>query len=256
MSISRTLSVVQHHLARTASHQWSESRIGVAVGTALSGRPPLGSQRAVLPHWALALGPDHKPHIRKRMAACRTRSSALCAPSRLCVRGAFCRPAFPRALAALTGVGQLPSLHPLRPCHVCTLRRFVRELRRYYGAVRFPTSVRHRITSLDFPMRPASPSDTGERGTSRFSHVEIPHMQGAFDPAGSAGNLALCTPVPFCLPRLTPRRHPEGVISGLDPTGAAVDRTLPMRTPVNASPTLLRKPAHDSGPPWAANPSM
>jgi len=33
----------------------------VAVGMALSGHPPHGSRRAVLPHRALALGSDAKP---------------------------------------------------------------------------------------------------------------------------------------------------------------------------------------------------
>ena len=44
------------------------------------------------------------------------------------------------------------------------------------------------------------------------------------------------------------RRHPGGMsVSRLN--------TRPARTPVNASPTPLRTPPHDSGPSWAANPS-
>ncbi|MBU0641457.1 MAG: hypothetical protein KKB50_21565, partial [Planctomycetes bacterium] len=47
---------------------------------------------------------------------------------------------------------------------------------------------------------------------------------------------------------LLQRRHPGGrLLSRLN--------TRPARTPVNASPTPLRTPTHDSGPSWAANPS-
>ena len=45
------------------------------------------------------------------------------------------------------------------------------------------------------------------------------------------------------------RRHPAlAAISGL--------HTLPARSPVNASPTPLPTPAHDSGPAWLAGPSL
>lgn len=44
------------------------------------------------------------------------------------------------------------------------------------------------------------------------------------------------------------RRHPEAVISRLN--------GWPARTPVNASPSPSRTPAHDSGPSWIATPSM
>jgi hypothetical protein len=39
----------------------------VAVGTALAGGPPRRSQRAGLPHWALALGSGGKAHLREGM---------------------------------------------------------------------------------------------------------------------------------------------------------------------------------------------
>jgi hypothetical protein len=39
----------------------------IAVGTALTGGPPHRSQRALLTHWALALGPNAKAHIWKGM---------------------------------------------------------------------------------------------------------------------------------------------------------------------------------------------
>ena len=44
------------------------------------------------------------------------------------------------------------------------------------------------------------------------------------------------------------RRHPDCAISGL--------HTLPAPSPVNASPTPLPTPAHDSGPVWLARPSL
>ncbi len=46
---------------------------------------------------------------------------------------------------------------------------FVRQLRRYYGSVRFPVFVHHRRSSLDFPTRPIVFSTLGKHGTSRFS---------------------------------------------------------------------------------------
>src|SRR5215207_5939356 len=53
-------------------------------------------------------------------------------------------------------LGQLPFLHHL----LGRLLGVVRRLQRYYGAVRLPTTVHHRRTSLDFPMRPASSTQT------------------------------------------------------------------------------------------------
>jgi hypothetical protein len=50
--------------------------------------------------------------------------------------------------------GGCPSLHPLR---TCLHSRFVRELLRYYSTLRLPGSVHPRLTSLDFPRRPAHP---------------------------------------------------------------------------------------------------
>src|SRR5882724_6018162 len=60
--------------------------------------------------------------------------------------------------------GQTSSLHPLRR----RLPSVVRGLLRYYRSVRLPRSVRHRRTSLDFPMRPKSTAALGGLGISRF----------------------------------------------------------------------------------------
>src|SRR6266567_2805808 len=69
-------------------------------------------------------------------------------------------------------LGQLPSLHRLR----CRSLGLVRRLRRYCRAVRLPTSVHHRRTSFDFPMRPVALSATGRRGISRFPHKVLAYM--------------------------------------------------------------------------------
>src|SRR5882672_1033126 len=66
--------------------------------------------------------------------------------------------------------GQTSSLHPLRD----RLPGFVRRLLRYYRSVRLPLSVRHRRTSLDFPMRPEATAALGGHGISRFPCVMFP----------------------------------------------------------------------------------
>src|SRR6266700_495307 len=43
----------------------STATMPVAVGTALTGGPPLRSQRAGLPHWAPALGSGCETHVRE-----------------------------------------------------------------------------------------------------------------------------------------------------------------------------------------------
>jgi hypothetical protein len=64
----------------------------ITVGTALAGRPPYRSQRALPTHWAPASGSDVEA------LASRTRSSSLGTPwFRLCVRDAFCLSVFPLA---------------------------------------------------------------------------------------------------------------------------------------------------------------
>src|SRR5947209_9421258 len=57
--------------------------------------------------------------------------------------------------------GQPSSLRPLRH----RLSGFVRGFLRYYGAVRLPTSVHHRRTSLDFPTRPKATAPWADLGS-------------------------------------------------------------------------------------------
>ncbi len=145
-----------------------------------------------------------------------------------------------RVLLSRVPLGQPPSLRPLR-------RRFtglVRGLRRYYGAVRLPLAVHHRLTSLDFPLRP---------GPAR-QPWDLPIL--ARDVSGRAWGLGprrvrpgLAISPRAIWPSATPRASApwSGGISRLD--------TQPVRAPVNASPEASRLPAHDSGAVWVATPS-
>ena len=65
----------------------------IAVGTALAGGPPRRSQRALLTHWAPALGTNAKAHVGKGM-----HNTGVREPSSL--KAIHPRPADPRALAA------------------------------------------------------------------------------------------------------------------------------------------------------------
>jgi hypothetical protein len=108
----------------------------VAVGTALTGRPPRRSGRADFPHPAPRSG---------RRGTC----------------GAVCHSAYDtRFPGPASGVWKLangialappPSLHSLHP----SSRWFVRELLWYYAAVRLPGCVHRRRTVTPFPTRSA-----------------------------------------------------------------------------------------------------
>ena len=145
-------------------------------------------------------------------------------------------------LLARIPLGQTPSLRPLRS----RLPDVVRGLRRYYGSVRLPVSVHHRRVSLDFPIRPATPSVAGGHRISRFSREVFPYMHGVSDRAG---------------PRRISRWRCVGCGLPLSPTASAPRskllsrlNTRPARTPVNASSWPLRVTTHDSGPVRVANP--
>src|ERR1700694_6148130 len=85
-----------------------------------------------------------------------------------------------RVLLGQVPFGQTPSLHPLR----CRLPGVVRGLLRYSRSVRLPRSVRHRRTSLDFPMSPKATSALGELGISRFPREALPYVHGVSDRTG------------------------------------------------------------------------
>jgi hypothetical protein len=137
---------------------------------------------------------------------------------------------------------QPPSLHLLRADR---RRQFVRKLRRYYAAVRLPATVHHRRTSLDFTMRPKHHC-LGGRRLSRFSRRLLPCMLGVSDLAGH---------------QCPSTMRDIGCGLPLTPTGSAsrtvsISRlnTQPALSPVNASPSGLLHPTHDSGPLCLARP--
>ncbi len=136
--------------------------------------------------------------------------------------------------------GQSSSLHPLRH----RLPGFVRRLLRYYRAVRLPRSVRHRRTSLDFPMRPRANATLDELGISRFPSEVSPYVHGVSDRAGLWHTSRYrCTRwgLPLSPTASTSRRD---LLTRLN--------TRPARSPVNASTPPLRAAPHDSGPMWVA----
>src|SRR6266478_5504340 len=79
-----------------------------------------------------------------------------------------------RVLLGQVPFGQSPSLHSLR----CRLSGVVRELLRYIRSVRLPRSVRHRRTSLDFPMRPEATAAPAGHGISRFPREVSAYVHG------------------------------------------------------------------------------
>ena len=140
--------------------------------------------------------------------------------------------------------GHPSSLPPLRRWTASV----VRGLPRYYTGVRLPTTVHHRRTSLDFPMRPVAPCHTGSGGISRFPNPVRTNMRGVSDRAGSrcaSRNRHIRRGLPHSPTRSAPQRQ---FLSRLN--------TQPARPPVNASrPWLPSGLAHDSGTSWVANPS-
>ena len=143
-------------------------------------------------------------------------------------------------------LGPTPSLHRLRSLSV----GFVRRLLRYYGSVRLPISVHHRLQPFDCPTRSADPAITEANGISRFPSKVHPYMRGVFDRAGFQDVLPWRRPR-CCLP---PNSRTSAPRSNPPRGGALISQlnTQPARPPVNASPSPLRTPMHDSGPVWLA----
>jgi hypothetical protein len=124
----------------------------------------------------------------------------------------------------------------------------------HYGSVRLPISVHRRLRSFDRPTRSANPVIAEADGISRFPNKVHPYMRGVFDRAGSQGVLPerrarFCLP-PFSTASARRSNPPRG--------GAWISQlnTQPIRSPVNASPSPLRTPMHDSGPMWLPRPLM
>jgi hypothetical protein len=149
-----------------------------------------------------------------------------------------------RVLLAQVPLGQTPSLHLLR-------RRnsgLVRRLPRYYGSVRLPVFVLHRIPSLDFPMRPASTGCSRVNpGPPNFRARHVPACQD-HRPRRTPTQLAIA------LRRMLPSALCQSV--GVLKFGVFRGSiTWPVVPPVNASYLALRPCPHDSEPVWFATPS-
>ena len=152
----------------------------VAVGTPVSRRPPHRSQRAALPHWAPTSGHDDKARC---LAYPYPRTDHVVFP--------VLSPG--RVLRVRVPLGPAPSLHTLR-------RRtgFVRALHRYYGSVRLPTLVRHRITPSASRCVPGAIHRGRVQGLPVLVRGASMHAQG-LGPRG-AGHALPCRRGPYCLP--------------------------------------------------------
>jgi hypothetical protein len=128
--------------------------------------------------------------------------------------------------------GQTLSLCPLR--------------HRLSGIVRrLPRSVRHRRTSLDFPMRPEATAALGELGISRCPREVFAYVHGVSDRAG-LWHTSRYRCSRWRLPLLlTASASRSNSLTRLN--------TRPARSPVNASMLPLRAAPHDSGPMWVAS---
>ena len=118
-------------------------------------------------------------------ATCRMRSSACDTLSRPCV------PA--RALLARIPLGPRPWLHRLRSGSLrrgllhSRVFRFVRRLHSYYGGVRLPVPVHHRLRLLAFPMRAARSLDAdGQTRDLPGSDAILLRVMCSSTPAGTA----------------------------------------------------------------------
>ena len=154
--------------------------------------------------------------------------------------GGYAFPALRLARAApdRIALGPAPSLHRLRGRR----RGVVRRLHRYYGRVRLPLAVHHRITGATLPMRTARDglSRMASQRISRFPCRWLPRVREVSDHAGSGLVLAIARRPVLPSALSLRRRHPgRSNFSRLN--------TLPACSPVNASPASLRMPTHDSG---------
>ena len=112
----------------------------------------------------------------------------------------------------------------------------------HYWSVRLPRSVRHRRTSLDFPMRPQATAALGELGISRFPSEVSVYVHGVSDRAGlwhTSRYRCIRWGLPLLLTASASRRK---LLTRLN--------TRPAHSPVNASTLPLRAAPHDSGPMW------
>ena len=143
------------------------------------------------------------------------------------------RPA--RALLLRIPLGRSPSLHQLRRRSL----RFVRRLLSYYGHVRLPVSVHHRLRLLAFPMRALGPvCHRPETGPPRFRHDPFLRDEVFDHGRASAPRIAAPHMLPstlltvsasasFCLSRLNSSPHRIAVYASQPPSPTATQHSLP-----------------------------
>src|SRR5438552_12106510 len=145
--------------------------------------------------------------------------------------------------AARVPLGSPPSLPHIRH----RFHGLVRQVRRYYGAIRLPTFVHPRITASALPGRPA------QRSTGRA-------IVGS--PGSRAWRFRTCHGSQTAQGPPTPRDNAAGGVAfrplnnvGTPNSGFRGSIARPARAPVNASPRPHGTSTHDSGSLWVANPS-
>ena len=192
------------------------------------------SVRAELPHTAPALGHDDQASKMRPVVSVPGRLSREPGP----MSGTRCQQTD----------FSWPAAFPPPPPQTCYFRlALVRQLPRYYAAVRLPKAMAHRRTPVGFPMRSAL-NVAEDPGTSRFPRKVLACVHEVSDRAGSVA----ASPMRQlrCGLRLISTASASRTTRDFR-HGAWITRlnTRPARTPVNASPTPLRMCTHDSGPP-------
>jgi len=150
------------------------------------------------------------------------------------------------ALLACVPLGPRPWLRRLRR----RLPGIVRRLHGYYGGVRLPTVVHHRLRLLAFPMRTRAARVTSAAG--RPWDLPVPLQEASAharvcDHAGSSRRSLMARP---CVWPST-----FGTVSAPRMIGLSRFNGWPVHSPADASPAPLRASAHGSGPMWIATPS-
>jgi hypothetical protein len=192
------------------------------------------SVRAALPHTAPALGRDDRTNMKQPFVSASGRLSH--EPGSM--SGARCQ------LTDFPWPAAFPPPPP-RPGHCRP--GFVRQLPRYYVAVRLLSAMAHRRTPEGFPMRSAL-NVAEDPETSRFPRKVLARVRRVCDCAGSMpaspmrqARCGLRHISTASAPRSSRASRPGAWIAQLN--------TRPARPPVNASPTPSRMCTHDSGPP-------
>jgi hypothetical protein len=167
-------------------------------------------------------------------SARRMRSSACDRDSRFCARPMLCWLAFPLAPALGSTGSAVDEID------------FVRRLRSYYGEVRLPTSVHHRLRHSRLPDADQGMRQWSDVGSPGSRTRSVRTCQG-LRPRRAVQVLAITHPSVL----------PSASLKASASRGLLLSRLngWPMRSPADASPLPLRTTTHGSGPMWIATPS-